>query len=112
MFEGEWIRSYPGSVTVCDLKGIVLEMNEKAAESYQKFGGKELIGKSLVDCHPEPAREKLLNLLRSGGRNAYTIEKNGIRKLICQAPWYRGNQRCGMVELAIEIPRELPHFVR
>ena len=37
----DWIREFPGAVTLCDLHGIVLEMNEKAAETFQKYGGKE-----------------------------------------------------------------------
>jgi transcriptional regulator with PAS, ATPase and Fis domain len=106
------MRDFPGAITVCDLDGIVLAMNEKAATAYHKYGGKELIGKSLLDCHPEPAQSKLLQLLGSGERNVYTIEKNGIHKLIYQAPWYQNDKRCGMVELALEIPSEIPHFKR
>ena len=108
----DWIRDFQGSITVCDLHGIILEMNEKAAVAYQEYGGKELVGKNLLDCHPEPARDRLLQLLESGESNVYSIEKNGIRKLVYQAPWYRSNQRCGMVELVLEIPIDMPHFVR
>jgi len=108
----DWMRDFPNAVTVCDLEGIVMDLNEKAAAAYQEFGGRALIGKSLLECHPEPARGKLLKLLQSGEHNVYTIEKKGVRKLIYQAPWYRGEQRCGMVELALEIPLELPHFFR
>ena len=108
----DWIEGFPGSVTVCDLHGVVMEINETAAAQYRKYGGKALVGKSLLDCHPEPARSKLLHLLDSGGYNTYTIEKNGIRKFIHQAPWYHNRQRCGMIELALEIPFDLPHFVR
>jgi transcriptional regulator with PAS, ATPase and Fis domain len=108
----DWIHNFPDAVTVCNLQGIVLDLNEKAAAMFHKYGGKELIGKSLLDCHPEPARSKLLQLLQSGERNVYTIEKNGIHKLIYQAPWYHNGQRCGMVELALETPPEMPHFVR
>jgi transcriptional regulator with PAS, ATPase and Fis domain len=107
-----WTRDFPHAITVCDLRGIVLEMNENAASLYRQFGGKELIGKSLLDCHPEPARGKLLRLLESGEHNVYTIQKSGMRKLIYQAPWYNKNQRGGMVELALEIPFDLPHFIR
>ena len=108
----DWIHEFPGAVTLCDLHGIVLEMNQKAAETFQKYGGKDLIGKSLLDCHPEPARSKLVQLLGTGERNVYTIEKNGIRKLIYQVPWYLEGQRRGMVELALEIPVAMPHFLR
>jgi PAS domain S-box-containing protein len=108
----DWMRDFPDAITVCDLQGIILAMNEKAAAAYREYGGKTLVGKSLFDCHPEPARGKLQRLLRSGERNVYTIEKSGIRKLICQSPWYRNGQRCGMVEMALEIPSDIPHFVR
>ena len=53
-----WIRDFPNAFTLCDLRGIVVEMNEKAAKAYRSYGGKELIGKSLLDCHPEPARSE------------------------------------------------------
>lgn len=107
-----WTTNFPGAITVCDRRGIILEMNEQAAETLRNDGGKELIGKNLLDCHPEPARSKLQRLLETGERNIYTIEKNGIKKIIYQAPWYRDGQRCGIVELALEIPFDLPHFVR
>ena len=108
----DWKKEFPGAITVCDLRGIVLEMNDKAAEAYQEYGGKELIGRSLIDCHSEASRGKLLRLFESGERNVYTTEKSGIRKLIFQAPWYRNKQRCGLVELALEIPSDLPNFLR
>ena len=108
----EWLNGLPYAITVCDLQGIILEMNEKAVESFRKYGGAALVGKNLLDCHSESSRSKLLHLLESGERNIYTIEKNGIRKLICQTPWFQNNQRCGMVELSIEIPWDMPHFQR
>ena len=107
-----WTDEFPGAITVCDLRGIVLEMNENAAQTFREDGGKRLIGQNLLDCHPEPARSKVERLLQTGERNIYTVEKNGIKKLIYQVPWYREGRRCGMVELALEIPFELPHFIR
>ena len=44
--------------------------------------------------------------------NVYTIEKAGVKKLIYQAPWYRGGEYAGVVELSVEIPFQMPHFVR
>ena len=43
--------------------------------------------------------------------NCYTIEKNGRRKLIYQAPWYEGGRYMGLVELAIELPGERCHIL-
>ena len=108
----DWMNGLPCAITVCDLDGIVVEMNEKAAQMYRSYGGTALIGKSLLDCHPDAARTKLLQLLQSGGTNVYSTEKNGIKKLIYQAPWHAGSRQCGMVELALEIPFDMPHFIR
>jgi transcriptional regulator with PAS, ATPase and Fis domain len=107
-----WIEEFPGAVTVCDTQGIILAMNAKARQSFERSGGAALIGTNLLDCHPEPSRSKVGELLRSGRANVYTIEKNGAWKLIYQSPWYAGGEYRGLVELAMEIPAELPHFVR
>ena len=107
-----WTADFPGSITVCDLEGIVVEMNEKAAQMYRADGGKALIGKNLFDCHPEPSRTKLQQLLASGESNIYTTEKKGIKKFIYQTPWFQDGQRRGMIELVLEIPFNMPHFIR
>ena len=112
MAENEWVRAFPGAVTVCDRSGIILEMNERSVASFAQDGGAALIGTNALDCHPEPSRIKLAGLLASGRTNVYTIEKNGVKKLIYQAPWYRESAYAGFVELSLEIPFEMPHFVR
>jgi hypothetical protein len=87
-------------------------MNEKSAATFEKYGGKELLGKSLLDCHPEPSKSKLIGLLENQAMNAYTIEKNGIKKLIYQTPWYVDGKFSGFVEISLPLPEELPHFIR
>ncbi|MDD2576134.1 MAG: diguanylate cyclase, partial [Bacteroidales bacterium] len=44
--------------------------------------------------------------------NAYTIEKEGLKKLIYQTPWYENGEFGGLVEFSIVIPMDMPHFVR
>ncbi len=110
--DGTWVAEFPGSITVCDREGIIIEMNDKSARTFEEDGGKSLIGRNLLDCHPEPARSKVQQLLESRETNVYTIEKKGVKKLIYQAPWYRDGVRMGIVELALEIPFEIPHFFR
>jgi hypothetical protein len=44
--------------------------------------------------------------------NVYTIQKNGKKKLIYQAPWFRDGAYAGFVELSLEIPEAMPHFNR
>ncbi len=107
-----WIQEFPGAITVCDAAGIILDMNERAAQSFAESGGKALIGSNLFDCHPERARDKVKQLLETRQKNVYTIEKKGVKKLVYQTPWYQNGQCCGLVEMVLEIPGELPHFVR
>jgi hypothetical protein len=108
----DWVKEAPFAVTVCDVKGIILEMNDRSALTFEKDGGRALIGQNLFDCHPEPSRTKVAELLKDGKSNLYTIEKNGVRKLICQTPWYQSGKYAGLVELSIELPAEMPHFIR
>ena len=51
-------------------------------------------------------------MLETHERNVYTIEKNGVRKLIYQSPWYQNGEFAGLVEISLEIPEQMPHFVR
>ena len=110
--ENTWIKEFPGGVTVCDAGGILIEMNDKAAKIFEQDGGRALIGKNVFDCHPERARSELEHLMEMRQRNVYTIEKNGVKKIIYQTPWYQNGVYAGFIELSLEIPFELPHFVR
>jgi len=112
MNSGSWFEEFPGAVIVCDPKGIILEMNEAAAITFANDGGKELIGKDMLACHPEAAKTKVEVLLKEGKRNVYTIEKNGVKKLIYQSPWFQDGKYAGFVEFSLVIPESMPHFVR
>lgn len=112
MQSNEWVKSFPGAVTVCDREGIILEMNEKAVQSYAADGGAKLIGSNAFDCHPVGAAQKLREMMDQQKLNIYTIEKKGVKKLIYQSPWYLDGEYAGFMELSLEIPFEMPHFVR
>jgi transcriptional regulator with PAS, ATPase and Fis domain len=112
MNDNEWIKEFPAAVTVCDKDGILLEMNDKAAKTFEEDGGRKLLGSNVLDCHPEPARTQTELLLTRHEKNVYTIEKNGVKKLIYQSPWYKNGEFAGLVEISLEIPLELPHFIR
>lgn len=107
-----WMHEFPSAITVCDAEGIILYMNEKLKKTFEKYGGNMLIGKNVLDDHPEPARTKLKNMLAQGLTNSYTIEKNGVKKLIHQSPWYDKGEYRGFVEISIEIPFDLANHVR
>ena len=110
--ENAWIKEFPAAITVSDPDGILLEMNDKAAQSMAKDGGRALIGKNMLDCHPDPARGKLERLMDERKANAYTIEKNGVKKFIYQSPWFKDGRYAGFIEFSFEIPFEMPHFIR
>lgn len=107
-----YIEETDFAVTVCDTEGTILYMNQKARRTFLKPGAEDLIGKNVLDCHPEPARTLLKDLLEHPRTNSYTIEKNGVKKLIYQTPWYKNGKYKGFMELSMEIPFQMKHMVR
>jgi transcriptional regulator with PAS, ATPase and Fis domain len=107
-----WVNNFPGAITVCDPSGIIVAMNKPSADGHSGDGGMGLIGSNLLDCHPEPARSKVLQMLENQQLNIYSIEKNGVKKLVYQTPWIEDGQYKGFIELVLEIPFEMPHFIR
>lgn len=112
MKKHQWLKEFADAVTVCDPKGIIFEMNDQAVKVFHSQGGTKLLGSNLLDCHPEPARTKLKQLIKQQQKNVYTIEKNGIKRLIYQTPWYMDGQFGGFVEMSLEVPTSMPHFIR
>jgi transcriptional regulator with PAS, ATPase and Fis domain len=108
----DWTDGFLGAITVCDREGIVVYMNERSKAQFAKSGDGDLMGKSLVECHPEPARSLLLKMLAEPMTNSYTIEKRGIRKMIHQTPWMGNGEFKGVVEISFEIPMEMPYHKR
>jgi len=107
-----WFGHVPVAITICDDQGVILSMNDKAAATFAKDGGRDLIGKSLLDCHSEPSRAQILQMLRHHYSNCYTIEKNGVKKMIYQSPWFQDTKFSGLIEFSFEIPDPMPHFIR
>ena len=108
----EWIDKLDGNVIVSDSAGKIIYMNEKAISAYEKDGGKDLIGKDLLGCHSESSRQKILEIMSSGRTNVYTIVKKGKKKIIYQSPWFVDGNFRGIIELSLEIPFEMPHYIR
>lgn len=107
----EKFEKTPFAVTICDKDGNIIDMNERSRKTYEKYGN--IIGRSLFECHPPRAAEILRSLLANHNVKAYTIDKEGIRKLIYQAPWFQQDGSFGgYIELSLPIPAEMPHYVR
>ena len=108
-----WMEHLPAAVTVTDAQGRIVAMNARAAEVFAEDGGLALLGSSVFDCHPEPARTRTLELYAERAPNHYTIEKAGVRKIIHQLPYFDGSGAfAGFVEISMPVPEALPHFVR
>lgn len=50
-------------VVICDLEHTIIYMNPVACERYEKQGGAELLGKSLLDCHNAKSNEMINSVL-------------------------------------------------
>jgi transcriptional regulator with PAS, ATPase and Fis domain len=107
-----WEKEFPAAITVTNNENKIIYMNERSLQVFEKDGGSKLLGANLFECHSAPSNEIIEEIISSKKTNVYTIEKNGIKKLIYQSPWYENGEYKGLVELSLEIPFNLPHFVR
>jgi hypothetical protein len=108
----KWINGVHVAFTYCDADGIIRDMNPEAAVTFADSGGEKLIGQNALDCHTGTSRSKMQDLLDRQGLNVYTIEKDGHKKLIYQAPVMEDGNYIGIVEISLPIPEEIPHFKR
>jgi sensor histidine kinase regulating citrate/malate metabolism len=108
----DWTKEIDFAITVCEKNGTITYMNDKAIKTFENDGGAKLIGTNVLECHTEPSRKQLTEMLEKQTKNVYTIEKNGKKKLIYQTPYYENNEYKGFVELSMEIPEVMENFVR
>ncbi len=106
----DWAWGMECAVTVCDREGKILYMNERSRETFARHG--DIIGHDLFSYHPPRAQEMIRHMLATGDTNAYTISKQGRRKLIFQTPWRKEGEIAGLVELSIVLPEGMPHYDR
>lgn len=109
---GEWAEELPVAITVTDKSGKIIEMNDMSATTFAKYGGHKLMGTNIRDIHSEQAYRKIMKIVESQTANSYTIEKNGITKMVYQTLWYQNGKYAGLIEFSMVIPRGMPHFLR
>ena len=51
------------AVVICDLDHKIIYMNPAAVKRYEKWGGANLLGKSLLNCHNEESRNTINKVL-------------------------------------------------
>ncbi len=108
----DWQKELPSAITICDVDGKIIYLNEKAADVFKVDGGYKLLGQNLFACHSNESNEKIKQIIAEQKPNTYTIEKNGKKKLIHQTPWFENGVLKGLVEFSIEIPFDMPHHIR
>lgn len=53
----------PAAVVICNLQHEIIYMNPAAIARYAKRGGRQLLGKSLLDCHGPASRDMIAKVL-------------------------------------------------
>lgn len=106
-----WAEGTHCAITVCDLEGKVIFMNERSRATFDKEGH-SMLSQNLMPCHNEKSQEKIRHMMATDTVNCYTIDKKGVKKMIYQTPWRHDGKVCGMVEISMVIPQEMPHYVR
>lgn len=109
---GEWITTHPAEIIVCDQDGTILEMNQVAAAIYAKEGGLHMIGTNVFDHHPEPAKSQMMSVIQQRQHVIYTTEKEGLKKLISIAPWYRVGEYAGFALITFDLPLQITNIVK
>jgi hypothetical protein len=112
MNTGAWVRELPAEVTICDRVGTILEMNTHAEALFAADGGQNLLGASVLDCHPDPSLSKLERMMKEQTANAYFNTENGEKRFFFQSPWYQDGHYAGFVEISFRVPEIIPHFIR
>ena len=51
------------AVVICDLEHTIIYMNPTAINRYAKWGGRNLMGQNLLDCHNDKSREMIIKVL-------------------------------------------------
>jgi len=108
----DYLKELEVAVTISDSENRIVYMNDKSVDTFAKYGGDELLGKDLLDCHPGESRSKLEELIEDVRSNVYMTEKDGKRKLIYQAPLFENGKFDGFFEISIPMPEDIPVFQR
>lgn len=106
----DWAWQIGCAVTVCDTEGRIMYMNERSRQTFARHG--DIIGHDLLAYHPPRAQAMIRHMLETGDTNAYTIRKNGQKKVIFQTPWRKDGRIAGLVEISIPLPDDMPHYER
>ena len=104
----EWAKEVNFAITVTDINDNIIYMNNKSNATFSNIK----IGDNLAKCHNQNSNEIINNIKKENITNTYTIQKDGIKKIIHQTPWYSNGVVSGIVELSIVLPDNMSHHNR
>lgn len=113
----KYFENLPVAITVTGKDFRIVDMNRRSAE-VNNHGSKSIVGNDLMHCHNERSQDIIRHIAASREPNVYTVEKTNtdgrqVKKLIYQSPWYDSDGSYGgLIELSLEIPFDMPHYVR
>jgi transcriptional regulator with PAS, ATPase and Fis domain len=104
----EWAEELNAAVTVCDTEGIIVYMNRYSIRQFKKRGGEKLLGENLLNCHPEPSKTKLKQMLAQHTEHMSIVEKEGVKTIFLQTPWRVDGLFRGIIEISFVLDPKLP----
>ena len=107
-----WADEMDIRVTVCDLNAIIVYMNKASVLGFYKYGGADLIGKSLFGCHLPVSCDKIREMLEYPQTNTYVINKHNEKRLIRQFPWTEDGEHKGIIEISFDLPADFEEKIR
>lgn len=81
------LNSFKDPIVIVDTDHIIRFINRAGAEHYSKWGGSDLVGKSILDCHNETSRQIIIDILASmvNGEEERVISENERRRVYMRA---------------------------
>ncbi len=107
----QWAEDMEAAITVCDREGVVVFMNKRSRETFNK-NGESMVGRNLMPCHNERSKQIIHEMMTQDKPHCYTITKQGRKKLIFQTPWRADGEVKGLVEFSFVLPDKMPHYDR
>lgn len=107
MLTPDWTKEFPGMISVCDVHGKILALNDREAEFFKEQGGRSLIGTSLYQCHKPSSNQMIKEMMKDQKTRVYIAEEHGQRELVIQSPWYQDGQFAGLVEISVMLEADI-----
>ena len=106
----QWAEDIEAAVTVSDKEGVVVYMNKRSRETFNK-NGESMVGRSMLPCHNERSKE-IINEMLTKARNEYdtlrtVVMHNGTNDIEDTTPSLKTVEDDGAYQLSKEEASQL-----